>query len=286
MKAASAALKTHLAGELMTLATCWLIKRRDGTFLRFTDHDADLVITAEGVPVNGAYVAAVGYTGSSIASSSDGAVDNLEVAALSDASGVTEADLQGGVYDFAEVKLFLLNWADLSQSIVKLRRGWLGQVSMRAGQFTAEIRGMTQALQQTIGETSSPACRADLGDTRCKVVLAGYTVSGAVTVTSSARTFTDASKAQAQHWFRYGLLTWTSGLNSGRQKEVKSFNAGVFGLTESMPQAIAVGDAYSVYAGCDKRLATCQTKFANVVNFRGEPHLPGFDEMVRTPDAG
>ena len=28
---------------------------------------------------------------------------------------------------------------------------------------------------------------------------------------------------------------------------------------------------------CDKRFATCKAKFANALNFRGFPHLPGND---------
>jgi uncharacterized phage protein (TIGR02218 family) len=50
-----------------------------------------------------------------------------------------------------------------------------------------------------------------------------------------------------------------------------------------MPYPIAVGDGYSLVPGCDKLLSTCGTKFANVSNFRGEPHLPGMDEILRGP---
>jgi hypothetical protein len=43
-----------------------------------------------------------------------------------------------------------------------------------------------------------------------------------------------------------------------------------------MVGTIANGNGYSVYPGCKKRLiADCKTKFANVVNFRGEPYVPG-----------
>lgn len=37
------------------------------------------------------------------------------------------------------------------------------------------------------------------------------------------------------------------------------------------------GDAFSVIAGCDKSFPTCKAKFANHLNFRGFPHLPGAD---------
>ena len=33
--------------------------------------------------------------------------------------------------------------------------------------------------------------------------------------------------------------------------------------------------------GCDHTLETCATRFANAVNFQGEPFLPGNDLLTR-----
>jgi uncharacterized phage protein (TIGR02218 family) len=49
-----------------------------------------------------------------------------------------------------------------------------------------------------------------------------------------------------------------------------------------MPNNIAVGDAFNAIAGCDKTIGTCAGKFANAVNFRGEPYVPGMDKMLAT----
>ena len=38
MKTISAAIAKHLVGEVTTLATCWMIIRRDGVVQGFTDH--------------------------------------------------------------------------------------------------------------------------------------------------------------------------------------------------------------------------------------------------------
>jgi uncharacterized phage protein (TIGR02218 family) len=38
-------------------------------------------------------------------------------------------------------------------------------------------------------------------------------------------------------------------------------------------------------AGCDKRAETCRLKFANFLNFRGFPHLPGEDWLTAVPKA-
>lgn len=82
-------------------------------------------------------------------------------------------------------------------------------------------------------------------------------------------------------WFDYGVITFTSGLNAGLSMEVKSYTVGQIVLWLPMPFVIAVGDAYTMVAGCDKTIDTCNTKFGNVVNFRGEPYLPGVDRLVQ-----
>jgi uncharacterized phage protein (TIGR02218 family) len=50
--------------------------------------------------------------------------------------------------------------------------------------------------------------------------------------------------------------------------------------------ALAEDAAFTIYAGCDKRLATCRAKFDNVINFRGFPHMPGNDALRSGPGAG
>jgi uncharacterized phage protein (TIGR02218 family) len=40
------------------------------------------------------------------------------------------------------------------------------------------------------------------------------------------------------------------------------------------------GDTYSITAGCDKQMGTCKTRFSNLVNFRGEPYVPGNDTIL------
>jgi len=37
---------------------------------------------------------------------------------------------------------------------------------------------------------------------------------------------------------------------------------------------------------CDKRFATCRDRFANGINFRGFPHIPGNDFVIAYPVPG
>lgn len=281
MKQISVALEAHIANEVTTLATCWKLTRRDSVVSGFTDHDTDIVY--DGLT----YKAATGFTPSAVENSASFTVDNLDIEGMLSSGGITEADIFAGKYDFAGIEIFQVNFMDLTQGTLKLKRGWLGEVSLYKQQFVAEVRGLTQRLSQTIGDLFSPSCRATLGDARCKINLAGHTVTGSVTTAVSNQEFLDSARSEVSTIFSFGLLTFTGGLNNGLSMEIKEHvhsvaAGGRFILALPMPYSIAAGDSYSLSKGCDKTIASCHGRFNNVVNFRGEPHIPGIDRMLET----
>lgn len=164
MKTTSGALRAHLDETVTTLATCWDITRRDGTVFRYTDHDRDLLVSGN------TYSSTNGYSRSAVSTDDTLSVDNLETTGYLAPGQVTAVDVRAGLWDHAEVRMFLVNWADTTQGILRLRRGRLGEVSTtQTGLFRSELRGLTQSLQQRILELYGPECRADLGDSRCRV---------------------------------------------------------------------------------------------------------------------
>lgn len=280
MKNLSPALQAHLAAECSTAAYLIKITRGDGVVRAFTNHDRDIVVGGVTYKADGA------FNPSALVSDDKLATDNLAVTGILNSADVTEADLDAGRYDLARVDVYLCNWADLAQGVVQLRRGWLGEVTLRDTQYVAELRGMHDLLQREWGDYYTAECRHDLGDARCTVALGPLTVSGSVTAAVDAAHFTDAARGEAESWFNYGKLLWTGGANSGLAVEVKQWDAAArqFTLWLPMPQAIAAGDAYTVVAGCDKRFATCKNKFSNQIHFGGFPHMPGVDKILQYPD--
>ena len=271
----SSAMQTHLNGEVTTLATCWKIMRSDATVMGFTDHDVDIVY--DGVT----YESSLGVDPSALKSTASASVDNLDVMGFLDSNGITDADILAKKYDNAEVYIFMVNYNDLTMGDIKLARGRIGEIEVRDDIYVAEFRSLSQALQQKIGERFSTKCRADLGDSRCGVTLATYTASETVTSVTDRANFTASGLMEANGYYDFGLLTWTSGNNNGYSMEVKIYTVGVIELVEKMPYDIEAGDGFDVYAGCDKSLATCKATFDNVINFRGEPYIPGQDEVLR-----
>lgn len=276
MQQLSTALSNHLAQEVTTLATCWKITRRDAVVYGFTDHDTDLVV--DGLT----YTAKSGITPTAVSSQLGLSVDNLELDGMVSADGLLESEILSGLFDHAAVTIFMVNYTAPTDGVLLLKTGWLGEVTINGGLFVAEIRGLTAALQQNIGEVYSRTCRAMLGDARCGVNLTPYTFTGTVTSTSAAYAFSDTARTQASGYFSYGLVRFTSGANAGLSMEVREYTVGNFLLFLPMPNAIAIGDQYTVVAGCDKALDTCVGRFNNALNFRGEPHVPGTDRMMQT----
>ncbi len=437
MKTISAAFATYLGQPYQKLCTCWMVTRQDGEVFAFTDHDQNLDLPIATFPTQGGrvYLAAVGYRASNIQTSSDLDVDNMEVqGVLFDSSTITESSLYAGRWDYAAVSIFLVNWSDFTMGPVPLMAGHIGKVTMQLGVFRAELRSLLQAYTRTLGALRTPACRANLGDSRCKVQMlpsvwaaaqsyaetslydaslgsvvqptiangryfyctttgtsggteptwdtiignttadgsviwtAGYALTIAASVDSvnpnnqtiycaaldepgptGGVAITNITNANPCHitlsgpvpvitgeaitlsgitgmellnvvtlahnvsgnsfdlsistadvsvygsyggggtatplgntgFFDGGVVTFTSGDNTGLQIEVKTYVPGQVTMMLPMPYTILAADSFVITAGCDKQIETCKTRFQNIHNNRSEPFVPGQDRMLQ-----
>ncbi len=277
MRTIASALAAHLTQEVTTLATCLSIERTDGVVLGFTDHDCDLVI--DGIT----YAAADGFTPNSVTSQSNLAVDRMELETTISDERLRAEDIQAGYYDGAKVALRMVNHQSPTDGALLLKYGTLGNITLAGGRFKAELRGLSQALQRVAVERVSPTCRAEFGDARCGVNLALYRVTGTVDGTTGNRTMRDAARTEAAGTYDLGTLRFDSGALAGQVFRVAEYVPGEVRLLLPFAVLPAVGDAYTLTRGCDKRFATCAGGFANALNFRGEPHLPGLDQILQTP---
>jgi uncharacterized phage protein (TIGR02218 family) len=285
MKLLPPSLQSHLDTGATTLAWCWRLTRRDGTRLGFTDHDRDLAFDGT------TFAAATGFTATEIKDAVGLSVDNLEVESALHADSLNEDDLAAGLFDDAGIEIWRVNWQDTAQRAL-MRSGSIGEVRRSGPAFAAEVRGLAHYLQQPKGRLFQYGCDADLGDARCTVDLtaSAFRGTGTVVAASSLRLFTASGLGSfAGDWFTRGLVTFTSGANAGRAQEVRRHSFGssaTLELWQPMAHVIVPGDTFIVTAGCDKQFATCQAKFANGVNFRGFPHIPGNDFVTAIARSG
>lgn len=281
MRTLPAGLKTHIEGRATTLCFCWKITRKDGLVQGFTNHDRDLVVAGQ------SYLARAGFTASQLESSLGLSVDNLTAeGALSDAS-ISEEDLAAGRYDDADVELLLVNWSNPAQYVIE-KRGSIGEVKRGKRAFQAEIRGLAHRLNQKTGRTFQSYCDACLGDSRCRVPLAGFTDSAAVTSAAGRHLTVSGVSGKPHGWFDGGVMNVVSGPNAGASFEVKRHtltggSVARIELWHQPPVDFAAGNALTLVAGCRKDFATCKTKFSNGTNFQGFPYIPGMDHLQKYP---
>lgn len=278
MKALSAPLLAHYQSGSTTVATALRIDRKDGAVFAFTSADRDAVI--DGVR----YLAAPGLEISNVSSAAGFAVDNLELTVFPDDTLLTRDSFIAGLWQGGRFELFEYNWADVAMGRNVLKRGWLGESRLRAEAVTVELRSLRQALQQQVGSYTTQTCRWRLGDARCTVDLAPLTHLGVVATAPDRYTITGL--AAVDDYYTEGVIAFTSGFNAGVSRKVRAFTGNTFTLATPLPFPAAVGDAFTAVAGCRKRLQDCRDTFANVLNFGGEPHIPGIDALTAYPAAG
>lgn len=249
--------------------------------LGFTDHDA--VLTFDGT----SFEPMSGFAASEVRAGSDLSVDAQDAEGVLTSDRITETDILDGRWDGAQVELWRVNWADPSQRVL-MRLGAVGQIRRGRMAFVAEVRSLAHVLNQTVGRAYQASCDAALGDGRCGVNLEApaFKGIGAVLALINDRAFLASGLgAFATGWFASGTVEWTSGGSAGRQAEVMMHEVAGTGVTitllEAPVRAVAIGDAFIIRAGCDKRLETCRDRFANAVNFRGFPNIPGQDAVLR-----
>lgn len=280
MRPITETLAAKLSSGVTTLCYVWRVQRRDGEAFAFTDHDCALSfddLIAE--PLHGL---STGVIEKSIGLGVDSA--SIEGALSSEA--VTEGDLARGVWDGARVDIYRVDWSAPTER-VHVFAGHIGEVKRGAQAFEAELRGLQAAFNVPVGRVFSRYCDADLGDARCGVNIEApeFRGEGVVSEVLGSHAFKATGLGDyADQWFSRGRIVW----DVGGQSEIATHRVEgeqvTFEVLDAWP--IELGASFVVYAGCDKRLATCGAKFANVANFRGFPHMPGNDAIQTGPRSG
>lgn len=276
-------LQAHLDTGATTLCRAWAVTRRDGVVLGFTDHDRD--VRFGGV----LFRAESGLTARALSQTTGLSVDNTEAVGALTGAALREADIAAGRYDGAEVRAWLVNWADPDQRVEQFR-GTLGEITRRGAAFQAELRGLAEALNRVQGRAYQRPCAAVLGDGRCRVDLTqpGYFSERPAETVEAAQVFRFAGFAGfAPRFFEAGRLKILSGAAAGLVGLIK--NDRVEGavrtveLWQGLGAEVAPGDRLRLEVGCDKQAETCRVKFGNFINFQGFPHLPGEDWLMAYP---
>jgi uncharacterized phage protein (TIGR02218 family) len=266
---------SYLQPEVTTLALCWRIIRKDGINLAFTCCDHDLLIKGE------VFHSSASFTQSAIISTDSLSVDNLEMQGVLTSDLLKADDIYAGLYDYAQVAVFLVDYNDPENNQLNLRTGWLGEVQHDGKQFVTEVRGLLQAFSKNLGNLYSPLCRARFCDAKCGLDEKKYTFAGEVERVLGRKSFIAYKFTHPNNFFSFGKIVFQSGLNQGLLCEISNQTGNRIDLAMPATFALEVGDRFAITAGCDKKIETCGKRFANVINFRGEPRIPIPERLVK-----
>jgi uncharacterized phage protein (TIGR02218 family) len=304
MKSIPIALQDDYNEDATTLCLITRILTKDGDLYGFTNLDVDIeydpsVVDPEGTGDN--WGSAVhrsdnGFTPSRIQASADLAVDNAELSGLVQDTGITEAQIRAGLFDYAKVRVYQINYMDTSKGHELVQSGTAGETRFSANGWKTEFRSLTQQLKQPISPGYSITCRARFGS---KVIgtddgsfeeahpcgMAFTWVTGTITSLGSnaRRIFSDSALTQATGFFSPGVVEILDGPNAGAQMEVDDFTADAFTLALQLPYALTVGTAYRVRQDCSKIHDDadhgCLYHFGPdwIDHFQGEPDIPVAD---------
>lgn len=276
MRSLPSPLAGMLAGETATLCHAWLLRRRDGQTLAFTDHDTPFEAGGH------VFEPAASFETTAIESGAGLAVTGGEVRGLLSSDRLDEEALRAGLFDGAELRRYRVNWRapalDFLEDVSRL-----GEIRCRDGRFEAETRSPFLALDEERGRRYTRCCDASLGDARCGVILDDSPFRQEVVIaeaTAIALRCPELEEAPAG-LFTQGTIRLLSGSLAGAEAVVRDHpGGGWLRLWQALPLAPLPGDRLLATAGCDKSFATCRDRFDNAEAFRGFPHIPAPEQVL------
>lgn len=279
MKNYSASFLEVLNSEVNSLATCWQIELSNGDKFGFTDCDRPLTI--DGIT----YQADGGFEASDV-SRGLGTEDSNSISLRSYfSSTLPESVLASGQVRSAKVFIFRVNPYELPDTLEDspltydpLVRGNINALELTDQTYVASLSGLKNSLSSTSGWMVQSTCRNSFCDNLCGLDIEDYTDTRTVTEVINP-TLIQMGASVADNYYAGGKIVWQTGDNLGLETACIYSNGQRIKLSDRMPNAIAVGDTFTITQTCGKSFANCH-QYGNISHFNGEPKIPGQDAIA------
>lgn len=281
MRTSTPELRALLAGNQFVKCNLFTLTLISGFQYFWTDADVDVVVRASGQVFSS--------TGPSISGVQYKLVRGLQVDNYDLTVLVKDADtvagvpwpvaVRSGALDGATMlveKAFLPGWGQPAETL-QIFEGEVVSPAYADLVVTLTVKSDADKLNTLVPRLMfQPSCVHTLFDAGCTVSKAAYTFTGSITQLSSQSAFF-TNMAQADDYFSRGRLLFTSGANTGVRRAIKTYahEQGRVELSFPLIEPVAVGDSFTITAGCDKTQGVngC-AKFNNLPNFKATPYIP------------
>ena len=279
MKAASANLIAALnGGQTFLIADLYTFTLANTVVARYAVADGDIVYGG-----NTFVATTINITRGKIKTVVGVKVDTLDVTIAARAEHLLNGTAfllacRQGALDGAHLKLervFMPTLGDTSTlGTILLFTGRVAPLQIGRTQVRMDVNSDLELLNVKLPRNLfQPGCINTLYDGGCTLVQATFGTASSVLTGSDSDTLL-CGLAQAIDYFTHGTVKFTSGALNGITATIKSYNVGAIELLMPLIAAPAIGDTFTAYAGCDKQKNTCNSKFANLLHFRGSPYIP------------
>ncbi len=282
MRTIPVALQTHLAGSTRTMATCIAVTRTDGEELFVTTLNRPIT-------VDGDVYTALGFLRKDLNAEDDMGVGTTDVEGILDSTAITEDDVRAGRWDAASWLMFRVNYVTPTDGRIHLGEGQLGTCTIGRLRWIAELLGLMQFTQNSIGNLNSAQCIHNFGKAEavpgvhngCTFDLATVTDTGTVdSMDSDYYGIRDSARTEADGYYTNGLFRVMTGDMSGMEFEIRAYVVGYWVLFTAVPYDVA-GEDYEIVRGCNKSLRQCVDDYANITDRLASDYTQGSDAAMQ-----
>lgn len=291
MKTASVALIALLDSQTFMMADLLTITLKSGTVLRYCSWDTNLTVSSVLYSATG-----LKFKRGRVRNTIGVEVDSMDLTLYAGPTDLIGSEtyftqLRNGALDGARIKIdkTFMPTAGVTTA---------GSISVFSGRISSSKFGRTEVNISVVSDlillnvqmprnVYQPPCLFTLYDDDmlsqgqpaigCRALKSSFVAFGAISVGVSTTTTLSAAMSAVfdTGWFDLGYIIFTTGVNAGQKRTVKTFNTdGTIVLTNPLLSVPNLLDIFEAYPGCDHSRTTCETKFNNIANFRGFPYVP------------
>lgn len=258
----------------------YIIFLRDFTlYLASNDTDVDFFAwdsTTEATSSTAQTYSALAITRQDISSHADNKIDTVQLT-LDNVNRAMTVYLAEN--DFRGRRLIILKvFADLlsdKDNYVQIFDGLMDSfaVNEQSAAFSATTR-LGNLDMQIPRRMYQASCNWTFGDDFCTYAIEANGVSGqTVDSGSTAGVLIDASRAEADNYWRFGTIQVTSGVNKNMKRRIASSSGTRMTFDITFPSGLETGSTYTLHRGCPKTHLWC-SGLNNLDNFGGFPTIP------------